>query len=256
MSDQISTKKIGGEFGEVRANIDVDKLNKYFEEKVPSVKAPVEVKQFKVSPLNSSHRKKTVTYNYNYSLDRYARSRLTDRSASLNSLSISLYEQSNPTYFLTDSTGHRFVLRKKPAGALLSKTAHQIEREYTILSAIHKHNILPTTAPERRVPVPEPYVLCEDEGVIGTPFYVMEFLDGRIFTDVRMEEVGPQDRREWCVQKFLFVLGTFIRNDSYTHCLLSMRMNDHQRPFLFTFNVAWSTLRHIFATQHCDIPEQ
>lgn len=53
MSDQISTKKIGGEFGEVRANIDVDKLNKYFEEKVPSVKAPVEVKQFKVSPLDA-----------------------------------------------------------------------------------------------------------------------------------------------------------------------------------------------------------
>lgn len=163
------------------------------------------------------------------------RSRLTDRCASLNSLSISLYEQSNPTYFLTDSTGHRFVLRKKPAGALLSKTAHQIEREYTILTAIHMHNVLPTTAPERRVPVPQPYVLCEDEGVIGTPFYVMEFLDGRIFTDVRMEEVGPQDRREWCVQMFLFVLDTFIRSAPYVHHLLSMRISDHQ-GFLLAFS--------------------
>jgi len=151
--NQPDSKQIGGEYGEVRASINVKQLNIYLAENVPSVKGPVNVKQFK-------------------------------------------FGQSNPTYFLTDANNYRFVLRKKPAGQLLSKTAHQIEREYTILHAIHKHNIKPSTLPHQRVPVPEPIVLCEDSAVIGTPFYIMEFLDGRIFTDVRMLEVPPNVRRE------------------------------------------------------------
>ena len=97
------------------------------------------------------------------------------------------------------SRGKKFVLRKKPAGQLLSSTAHQVEREYRVLNALHKHNIKPSTPPEKRVPVPQPYILCEDSTVIGTPFYVMEFLGGRIFTDVYMPQLDPKDRREWCV---------------------------------------------------------
>lgn len=89
------------------------------------------------------------------------------------------------------------MLRKKPAGQLISKTAHQVEREYTILRALHTHNLKPTTTPEQHVPVPEPIVLCEDDAVIGTPFYIMQYLDGRIFTDSRMPEVSPETRREW-----------------------------------------------------------
>ncbi|KAL4248300.1 Acyl-CoA dehydrogenase 10-like protein [Abortiporus biennis] len=146
-------RKIGGEYGEIRANIDVDKLNTYLDKHVQAIKAPVEVKQFK-------------------------------------------FGQSNPTYFLTDTSKKRFVLRKKPAGQLLSSTAHQIEREFTILNALHKHNVNPNTNPGERVPVPIPYVLCEDTTVIGTPFYVMEFLDGRIFTDAKMPEVDEKTRRE------------------------------------------------------------
>lgn len=91
----------------------------------------------------------------------------------------------------------KWVLRKKPAGQLLSSTAHQIEREYTILNALHRHNVQPSTLPHQVVPVPQPIVLCEDNDVIGTPFYVMEFLDGRIFTDARMPEVDEETRREW-----------------------------------------------------------
>ncbi len=127
--------------------------------------------------------------------------------------------QSNPTYFLTDArsafsrvfllfcfylirryhSGARFVLRKKPAGKLVSETAHQVEREYTVLAAIHKYNTRPTTPPESRVPVPQVFVLCEDRGVIGTPFYIMEFLEGRIFTDMSMPGVPPEFWSEWCV---------------------------------------------------------
>ncbi|KAH9942180.1 APH-domain-containing protein [Epithele typhae] len=148
-----SPKKVGGEVGEVRANIDGDKLNAYLKTHVPAVATPVTIKQFK-------------------------------------------FGQSNPTYFLTDANSQRFVLRKKPAGQLLSKTAHQVEREYTMLRALHVHNTNRSTPPEKRVPIPEPIVLCEDVAVIGTPFYIMEFLDGRIFTDPRMPEVPAQARRE------------------------------------------------------------
>lgn len=148
-----SSSKIGGEYGEVRATIDVNKLNAYLKDKVPRVKAPVDVKQFK-------------------------------------------FGQSNPTYFLTDASNTRWVLRKKPAGQLLSTTAHQIEREYTILNAIHRHNVKSSTPSEQNVPVPEPIILCEDKEVIGTPFYIMEFLDGRIFTNPRMPEIPENDRRE------------------------------------------------------------
>ena len=123
--------------------------------------------------------------------------------------------QYSPTYFLIDAwcdwffeplimkvahapcSGARFVLRKKPAGQLISKTAHQVEREYTVLHALHEFNQMSTTSPSQRIPVPEPILLCEDNAVIGTPFYIMEFLDGRIFTDSRMLEVSPQDRHEW-----------------------------------------------------------
>ncbi|KAE9400654.1 APH-domain-containing protein [Gymnopus androsaceus JB14] len=106
------------------------------------------------------------------------------------------FGQSNPTYFLTDANQKRYVLRKKPAGELLSKTAHQVEREYAVLHALHKYNLRSTTPASSRVPVPEPYVLCTDTSILGTPFYVMQFLDGRIFEDARLLELTPKDREE------------------------------------------------------------
>ena len=92
---------------------------------------------------------------------------------------------------------NRFVLRKKPAGRLLSSTAHQVEREFRMLNALHKHNANPTTTPDQIVPVPTPFVLCEDNSIIGTPFYIMEYLEGRIFTHPTMLGVAPEIRREW-----------------------------------------------------------
>lgn len=95
------------------------------------------------------------------------------------------FGQSNPTYQLTSvPTGERYVMRKKPPGKLLSKAAHKVEREHRIIAALG-----PTD-----VPVPKAYVLCEDESVIGTPFYIMEFLDGRIFEDATMPQVGARER--------------------------------------------------------------
>ncbi|KAJ2579325.1 hypothetical protein EV177_010783, partial [Coemansia sp. RSA 1804] len=93
--------------------------------------------------------------------------------------------QSNPTYLISDARGRRFVLRKKPAGQLLSKTAHAVEREFRVLDALGRHT---------SVPVPRVYALCEDTSVLGTPFYLMEYLEGRVLADVRLPEVAPRQR--------------------------------------------------------------
>jgi len=91
--------------------------------------------------------------------------------------------QSNPTYLL-EVGGRRFVLRKKPPGALLP-SAHQIEREYRVQCALQG----------TVVPVPRQILLCEDPGVIGTAFYVMAFVEGRIFE--RVDDIGsPQNTQQ------------------------------------------------------------
>ena len=77
-------------------------------------------------------------------------------------------------------------MRKKPPGKLLSKTAHQVEREYRIIHALERTD----------VPVPKGYSLCEDVGIIETPFYIMEFLDGRIFEDASFPGVSADERTE------------------------------------------------------------
>ncbi|KIW14762.1 hypothetical protein PV08_07547 [Exophiala spinifera] len=96
------------------------------------------------------------------------------------------FGQSNPTYQITDSTGTKYVMRKKPPGRLLSKTAHRVDREYRIINALGQTD----------VPVPKAYCLCEDESVIGTAFYIMEFLDGRMITENHIPGSSPEERYE------------------------------------------------------------
>lgn len=91
--------------------------------------------------------------------------------------------QSNPTYFVTIGN-QRFVLRKKPANALPS--AHAIDREYRVMAALKNSD----------VPVPEMVLYCEQEDVIGTPFYVMKRIEGRVFDDCSLPGVSADDRRE------------------------------------------------------------
>ncbi|MDB5556537.1 MAG: putative aminoglycoside phosphotransferase [Rhizobium sp.] len=91
--------------------------------------------------------------------------------------------QSNPTFFVTLGQ-RRMVLRKKPPGQILSG-AHAIEREFRVLSALH-----PTD-----VPVPRPILLHEDPELLGTPFYLMERVEGRVFSDCALPELSPADRR-------------------------------------------------------------
>ena len=91
--------------------------------------------------------------------------------------------QSNPT-FLVQSANHRYVLRRKPPGKLLP-SAHAVDREYRVIVALSKTD----------VPVAKAYALCEDPAVIGTAFYVMDYVEGRLFWDATLPEVAGDERR-------------------------------------------------------------
>ena len=82
--------------------------------------------------------------------------------------------QSNPTYLL-ETPARRYVLRRKPPGKLLP-SAHAVDREFRVISALHA----------QAFPVAKPFVYCADETVAGTPFYVMDFADGRVFWEPHM----------------------------------------------------------------------
>jgi len=90
--------------------------------------------------------------------------------------------QSNPTYKLDAKSG-RYVLRRKPPGKLLP-SAHAVDREYKVMSALGAEGF----------PAPKMHGLCEDESLIGTAFYVMDFVDGRIFWDPYLPDLAPGDR--------------------------------------------------------------
>ncbi|XP_076821808.1 acyl-CoA dehydrogenase family member 10-like isoform X1 [Clavelina lepadiformis] len=94
--------------------------------------------------------------------------------------------QSNPTY-LIDPGPHKkkLVLRKKPPGKLLP-SAHAVEREYRVMDALGKHG----------VPVPPLLDLCEDSSIIGTPFYVMEFVEGNTYTNPSLPGMSPAMRSQ------------------------------------------------------------
>ncbi len=90
--------------------------------------------------------------------------------------------QSNPTYLVATPRA-RYVLRRKPPGQLLA-SAHAVDREYRVMTA------LALTA----VPVARTFAYCADAGVIGTEFYVMEFVSGRVFWDTSFDSVAREQR--------------------------------------------------------------
>ncbi len=90
--------------------------------------------------------------------------------------------QSNPTYLVTAGSG-RYVLRRKPPGKLLP-SAHAVDREYRVLEALGQVGF----------PVPRVHVLCDDDAVIGSMFYVMDHVDGRIFWEPHMPGASADER--------------------------------------------------------------
>jgi aminoglycoside phosphotransferase (APT) family kinase protein len=90
--------------------------------------------------------------------------------------------QSNPTY-LIDTPTRRYVLRRKPPGKLLP-SAHAVDREYRVIRALHAQNF----------PVAEPILYCDDAAIAGTPFYLMAFVEGRVFWEPAMPGSSALER--------------------------------------------------------------
>ena len=95
--------------------------------------------------------------------------------------------QSNPTYRI-DATSGSYVLRRKPPGKLLA-SAHAVDREFRVLQALHGGSA--------GAPVARPLHLCTDESIIGSMFYLMEFVDGRIFWDPALPDIAAEDRARY-----------------------------------------------------------
>ena len=91
--------------------------------------------------------------------------------------------QSNPTFRLRAEDA-QYVLRKQPPGELLP-SAHQVDREYRVMHALEHTN----------VPVPHMYCLCDDKSILGTKFYVMEMVQGRVFAETLLPSLTPLERR-------------------------------------------------------------
>ena len=154
-------------------------------------------------------------------------------------LSVKQFEggQSNPTYLLS-TPDRKYVMRRKPPGKLL-KSAHAVDREFRVISALGKVGF----------PVPEALVLCEDERVTGTMFYVMAHVPGRIFLDCAMPDLTPGER----ATVFDSVNETLARLHSLDYTALGL--GDFGRPGnYFARQIArWSEQYQASRTE--DIPE-
>ncbi|PIK37898.1 putative acyl-CoA dehydrogenase family member 11 isoform X2 [Apostichopus japonicus] len=121
------------------------------------------------------------------SLDRYLTEQVADYPRSTSPLVVRQYTsgQSNPTFYLKKD-GKEYVMRKKPPGKLL-KGAHQVDREFRIQSSLSK----------AVYPVPKMVTLCQDPAVVGQDFYIMEHVKGRIFRDITLQEMPPNERKHY-----------------------------------------------------------
>ena len=136
--------------------------------------------------MSSDVHSQTTEIRHGHEIDRAALERYLARELDdfRGPLEIRQFEggQSNPTYFLK-TPGRDYVLRKKPPGQLLP-SAHAVEREYRVMRALAATG----------VPVPPALVLCEDATVIGTPFFLMGCVEGRVFRQPHLPGVGAADR--------------------------------------------------------------
>jgi aminoglycoside phosphotransferase (APT) family kinase protein len=120
--------------------------------------------------------------------------------------------QSNPTYHLSDGHGE-WVLRRKPPGRLVS-SAHAIDREFRVLSALGGVDF----------PVPRVRFYCDDESVIGSEFYVMDRVEGRILIDQTLPGWSPEDRRSLYASQ----LEILARLHTIDHAAIGLE--DYGRP--------------------------
>jgi aminoglycoside phosphotransferase (APT) family kinase protein len=183
-----------------------------------------------VTPVRENHRFDEA------SLERYLCERMPDFRGPLIVRQF-VGGQSNPT-FLLETPDARFVMRKKPSGTLLP-SAHQVEREYRIIKALAATD----------VPVPRVHLLCEDAGVIGTAFFVMDFVEGRIMRDPMMPESSPRERAA-CYDSMNDVLARLHKVD-----FRAVGLGDYGRPQAYVQRQLARWSKQYEASKIDEIPE-
>jgi len=143
--------------------------------------------------------------------------------------------QSNPTYWLADRE-RQYVLRKKPPGKLL-QSAHAVDREYRAMRALG----------DTDVPSATMYALCEDDSVIGTSFFVMEYVQGRIFWNVQLPELEPSERRA-IYEELARVLAAIHSVD-----LDAVGLSDYGRPDAYVARQVKRWTKQYLASQTADV---
>lgn len=166
----------------------------------------------------------------------------SDHVGDVGTLALTKFEggQSNPT-FRVDTGKRSYVLRRKPAGATLP-SAHAIDREYRVMEALARVGF----------PVPKVIAYCSDTHVLGTAFYVMELVEGRVFWDPLLPQVPIEDR------------ATLFRSVNDTIAMLhsldpvALGLADYGRPenFLQRQIARWSKQYRASETEHIEPMEQ
>jgi aminoglycoside phosphotransferase (APT) family kinase protein len=143
--------------------------------------------------------------------------------------------QSNPTFWLADRE-RQYVLRKKPPGKLL-QSAHAVDREYRVMHALK----------DTAVPTAHMFALCEDDSVIGTAFFVMEYVPGRIFWNVQLADQEPAQRQA-IYEELARVLAAIHRVD-----LDAVGLSDFGRPDGYVARQVKRWTKQYLASQTADI---
>jgi len=143
--------------------------------------------------------------------------------------------QSNPTYWLADRE-RQYALRKKPPGKLL-QSAHAVDREYRVMRALG----------DTDVPSANMYALCEDDSVIGTSFFVMEYVQGRIFWNVQLPDLEPSERRA-IYEELARVLAAIHSVD-----LGAVGLSDYGRPDAYVARQVKRWTKQYLASQTADV---
>ncbi|KAF7667350.1 hypothetical protein LDENG_00065220 [Lucifuga dentata] len=144
--------------------------------------------------------------------------------------------QSNPT-FLIQTASNSYVLRKKPTGELLPG-AHKVDREYKVQKALFSAGF----------PVPQPLLHCSDAAVIGTEFYVMEHVKGRIFRDLRLPGVIAAERTA------LYVAAVEVLARLHSLDLVSLNLQGYGRGLGYCKRQVSTWTKQYTAAAHKDIP--
>ncbi len=145
--------------------------------------------------------------------------------------------QSNPTYVLR-TPDHSYVLRRRPPGILL-ESAHAVHREFRVMSALFGAGF----------PVPEPLAMCFDEDVLGSQFYVMRYVPGRVFCDCTMPDLSRDER----ASVFDSVNSTLARLHSFDPAAIGLA--DYGRPGNYFARQITRWTRQYEAARTVDIPE-